>query len=277
MVPSEQLPPDLAVAFNAHRARFAPLAGLVHFYRTIGSTNDAASALAAAGHREGAVVVAEQQTAGRGRRGRTWFSPPGSGLYVSTLLDPSRAATDVSRAVALLTLSAGVALVEGVEAATGLRPELKWPNDLAVQRRKLAGILAETTAPTSGSAAGGASGPIVLGYGINVSTSAFPPELAARATSLETELGRSVDRAAVLVETLAALARRYADLVEGRYDAILDAWRASAPAVSGAAVSWETHAGRLNGTTAGIDGHGALLVRVAGRIERVVGGEVLWH
>lgn len=276
MIPPDPLPPDLAVALAAHRARLAPLAGLVYCYRTIGSTNDVAAALAADGHRDGAIVVAEQQTAGRGRRGRVWFSPPGSGLYVSTLLDPSRAAADVSRAVAVLTLSAGVALVEGIEAATSLRPELKWPNDLAIQRRKLAGILAESVVPAP-AAVGGRPSPVVLGYGINVSTLAFPPELASRATSLETELGRHVDRAAVLVETLAALARRYADLMAGRYDAILDAWRANAPAASGAPVSWETHAGRQHGTTAGIDEDGALLVRVGNAIERVVGGELTWH
>ena len=273
---SDRLPSDLADALGSSLSRLAPLASPLHFYRTIGSTNDVAAELAVNGDREGAVVVAEQQTAGRGRRGRTWFSPPGSGLYVSAVLDPARAAVDAPRAVALLTLSAGVALVEGVEAATGLRLEIKWPNDLMVGRRKLAGILAETVVP-AGASAGVCSGPVVLGYGINVGAAAFPPELAHRATSLETEIGRPVDRAVVLIETLAALARRYGDLVAGRYDAILDAWRAHAPAALGAPVSWDTHLGRQEGATAGIDPGGALLVRIGERVERVVGGEVIWH
>ena len=105
-----------------------------------------AAALAEHDAAEGTVVIADAQTAGRGRRGRTWFSPPGSGLYVSIVLMPGRAKVAPQRATALLTLTAGVALAEAVAAATGLPPDIKWPNDLLVGRRKLAGILAEATA-----------------------------------------------------------------------------------------------------------------------------------
>lgn len=210
-------------------------------------------------------MVADEQTSGRGRRGRTWFSPPGSGLYVSVILMPRSARVEPERATAVLTIAAGVALVEGIEAATGLRANLKWPNDVYVARRKLAGILAEADIPA-----------VTLGYGINVGPMAYPPELADRATSLETELGRAVDRATVFAETLAALAARYDDLRDGAIDAILDAWRARAPGHRGAAVSWTGPAGELSGTTAGIDGHGALLVRVGDRIERIVAGELKW-
>ena len=214
---------------------------------------------------EGFVVVAGEQIAGRGRRGHKWFSPPGSGLYVSVVLAPARARVDPLRATLLLTLAAGVGIAEGIVAATGLRPDLKWPNDLQVARRKLAGILAE-----------GAANQVVLGYGINIAAAAFPPELQDRTTSLESELGRDVDRVDVLVETLAALAARYADLLDGRFDAILDAWRALSPSAAGWRVSWTTNAGHLSGVTAGIDDHGALLVRVDDRIERVVAGELSW-
>ena len=162
------------------------------------------------------MFVADAQTSGRGRRGRTWFSPPGAGLYVSTILRPGRS-RERERATSLTTMAAGVALVEGVRHATGLTPSLKWPNDLYVARRKLAGILAE-----------GIGDSVVLGYGINISTASFPPDLGDRATSLETELGRVVDRPRVFAETLAALASRYGDLLAGRFDAILDAWRARA-------------------------------------------------
>jgi BirA family biotin operon repressor/biotin-[acetyl-CoA-carboxylase] ligase len=173
---------------------------------------------------------------------------------------------DPARATMLTTLAAGVALAEGVAAATGLQVDLKWPNDLHVSRRKLAGILAE----------GAPDGAIVLGYGINVAATAFPPELGDRATSLESELGRAVDRPTVLVETLAALSRRYEDLLAGRFDAILDAWRRHAPAASGARVSWATNAGTQSGITAGIDETGALLVKTADGVERIVAGEVMW-
>ncbi len=164
-----------------------------------------------------------------------------------------------------MTLAAGVALVEGIKAATGLVAALKWPNDLYVARRKLAGILAE-----------GAGDAVALGYGINVSPASYPPDLGDRATSLETELGRSVDRPRVFAETLAALASRYQDLLDGRFDAILDAWRALAPAGQGARVSWTTPAGEQSGVTAGIDDRGALLVRSGDRVERIVAGEVIW-
>lgn len=212
----------------------------------------------------GSVVVADHQSAGRGRRGHTWFSPPGSGLYVSVVLAPATARVDPPRATMLLTLAAGVAIAEGVEAATGLAADLKWPNDLLASGKKLCGILAE----------GGAN--VVLGYGINVLESAFPPELRDRATSLQTELGRVVERDAVLDETLAALSRRYDDLVDGRFDAILDAWRRRAPRASGARVTWTTIEGTHSGITAGIDDRGALLVRIEDRVERIVSGELSW-
>jgi BirA family biotin operon repressor/biotin-[acetyl-CoA-carboxylase] ligase len=186
-------------------------------------------------------------------------------LYVSVVLAPATARVDPMRATMLLTLAAGVALAEGIDAATGLSVSLKWPNDLFVLRRKLAGILAE-----------GTDGLVVVGYGINVAPAAFPPELGERATSLESELGRLVDRHHVLVETLAALSRRYEDLLAGRFDAILDAWRQHAPNASGTRVAWTTRDGTQSGVTAGIDDQGALLVQVGDRVERVVSGQVTW-
>ena len=251
------------------RDRLGSFASTVLYYPTIGSTNDIAASHAL----EGLVVVADEQTAGRGRRGHTWFSPAGSGLYVSVVLRPARARIDPARATSLLTIAAGVAIAEGVEAATGLAIHLKWPNDLYIGhggRRKLAGILAEA------SPAGAAPHLIVLGYGINVGPMAYPPELADRATSLESELGRPIDRRHVFAETLVALSRRYEHLLAGEFDAILDAWRARAPRAIGARVAWTTPTGQQSGTTDGIDDHGALLVRVGARTERIVGGELTW-
>jgi len=243
------------------RDRLGRLGSTILYYPAIGSTND----VAASHPVEGVVVVADEQTEGRGRRGHAWFSPPASGLYVSVVLTPGRARVDPARATALLTLAAGVAIAEAVDATTGLAPDLKWPNDLFVGRRKVAGILAESQVDA-----------IILGYGINVGPMAYPPELADRATSLESELGRAIDRDQLFVETLAALARRYEDLLEGRFDAILDAWRRRAPAASGARVAWTTPLGQQSGITAGIDGRGALLVRVGDRVERIIGGELRW-
>lgn len=267
------LPIELADALARARPRLGRLASSLLYFPTVGSTNDIALTCSAKALHEGAeglVVVAGQQTAGRGRRGHTWFSPAGSGLYVSVVLAPARARVDPTRAAMLLTLTAGVALAEAVEAVTGLHVDLKWPNDLYVARRKLAGILAEA----SGSNAPGES--VVVGYGINVSSTAFPPELGERATSLESEWGRAVDRHELLVETLVSIARRYEDLLEGRFDVILDAWRRRAPAASGARVTWITMAGLQSGVTAGIDDQGALLVQAGDRVERIIAGEVTW-
>jgi BirA family biotin operon repressor/biotin-[acetyl-CoA-carboxylase] ligase len=254
------VPPELAEALANVRPRLGRLGASTLFFPTIGSTNDVAAAIAT----EGAVVIAEEQTAGRGRRGRGWFSPPGSGLYVSVVLMPNRA-RDPMRATRLLTLAAGVAIAEAIETITGLRVDLKWPNDVHVSRRKLAGILAEADEAR-----------VVLGYGINILPAAFPPDLGDRATSLEAELGRPVDRHQLLAETLAALSARYHDLLEGRFDAILDAWRWRAPAASGARVTWTAPSGPQSGVTCGIDGDGALLVRIGDRMEHIVGGEVTW-
>jgi BirA family transcriptional regulator, biotin operon repressor / biotin---[acetyl-CoA-carboxylase] ligase len=269
---SAPLPEDFAEAFASGRSRLGRLGTSIIYFPVIGSTNDVAAKVAIHSADEGAVVIADAQTSGRGRRGREWFSPPGSGLYVSVVLRPGRSlGGSGDRATRLLTLAAGVALVEAVEAATGLAVDLKWPNDLYVARRKLAGVLAE--------AAGGSDEPIVLGYGINVGPVAYPPELRDRATSLESELGRHVDRAPLFVESLASLARRYDDLLTGRFDAILDAWRARAPGSIGARVAWTAGApasGTASGVTAGIDDEGALLVVIGDRTERIVAGEVTW-
>jgi BirA family biotin operon repressor/biotin-[acetyl-CoA-carboxylase] ligase len=111
---------------------------------------------------------------------------------------------------------------------------------------------------------------------VNVGLQQFPSDLADRATSLELELGRPIDKAALLVETLAAMSRWYRRLLLGRFSAILDAWRSRAPTSRGSLVTWRTTAGLCRGTTVGVDDGGALLVRVGERTERIVGGEVTW-
>lgn len=262
---TDTLPGDFAEAVDRARGRFGRLGSRIIFLASTPSTNDVAASLAVAPDSEGVVVIADAQTAGRGRRGHVWLSPSGSGLYVSVIVTPARALADRERATMLVTLAAGVALAEAIESATALRVDLKWPNDLYSSRKKLGGILAE-----------GVGDAVVVGYGINVGTTAFSPELANRATSIETELGRQVDRAHVFSHTLAALGRRYDDLLRGRFDAILDEWRRRSPGGQGARVSWATASATRVGVTAGIDDRGALLVDVDGRIERIVAGELTW-
>src|SRR5262249_594491 len=150
----------------AAASRLGPLASEVMWYAEVPSTNDVAAACAERGAGEGCVIVADTQTAGRGRHGRSWCSPPGAGLYVSLVLRP------LPHALPLLTVGAGVAVAEGIRAATGLAPALKWPNDVYVGSRKLAGILAE-----AGAAPDGAQH-VVLGVGINLLPAAYPGEMA---------------------------------------------------------------------------------------------------
>ncbi len=258
------LPDDFADALAAAKPRLGLLASSVTYFPTIGSTNDVAASMS-----EGAVVIAGAQTAGRGRRGQTWFSPSGAGLYVSIALTPSRS-VDARRATALTTIAAGVALAEGIEAATGVRVRLKWPNDVYVARRKLAGILAEA------SAAGDRVNAIVLGYGINIAEASYPVELRDRVTSLESELGAAPPRARVLAETLAAMAARYDDLLAGRFDAILNGWRNRADA-AGARVEWAAADGLRSGVVVDIADDGALLVQIGSDVQRIVSGEVTFH
>ena len=228
-------------------------------FQTVPSTMDLAAKLAEEGAAQGVVVAADEQTAGRGRRGATWASPPGAGLYFSFVARPS------SSWLPLVTLAAGVGVRDGIQAATGLAAGLKWPNDLLVGKRKLAGILAEgLSIGTTGQA-------VVIGVGVNVLRASYPPDVAARATSIEDELGRAVDRETVLAQVLVALERRL-DTLERDPDDILRAWRDASPTATGTRVEW----GGKHGVTAGLDEGGALLVRTPSGVERVIGGELRW-
>jgi BirA family biotin operon repressor/biotin-[acetyl-CoA-carboxylase] ligase len=265
------LPPELADALRQAGPRLGIFAGRLAWFPTIGSTNDVAAQHAERGAPEGTVIVADEQTAGRGRLGRVWASPPGAGLYVSAVLRPSR------DAVPLLTIAAGVAAADAVEAATGLASALKWPNDVYVGTRKLAGILAEVTPDRrAGATAERAPYTVILGIGLNVLPAAYPPDIAARATSLEGELGRSVDRGALLAELLAALAARYDLLQRGGGAAIAAAWRRRAMPLLNRRVRWTAGGAERTGVAENIDDAGALLVRTAAGLERIISGEVTW-
>jgi BirA family biotin operon repressor/biotin-[acetyl-CoA-carboxylase] ligase len=271
-------PADIAEALAASRARRGGFGTPLFYFPTIGSTNDLAARLAAGGAPEGTTVAAEAQTSGRGRMGRTWFSPQGAGLYVSVVVRPDPAARGADNTgapagpglPAVLTLAAGVALAEAVRETTGLEAEIKWPNDLVVERRKLAGILAEA------SAQGAALDYVILGFGVNVRPVTYPADVAHRATSIEAELGRQIDRGLLLAKALENLAACRESLRRGETAGVLARWRRLSPGAVGARVEWLAPAGPVTGRTAGLDEDGALLVERDGRIERVVAGEVIW-
>lgn len=246
----------------------SPFASRVIWHAETGSTNADATALAEAGAPEGVIVLADLQTAGRGRLGRSWSSPPGAGIYASILLRPD------AHAARLLSIAAGVAIAEAIEEVTGLSPALKWPNDVyldgggAHPPRKVAGILAE------GGTSGGETW-VVIGFGINVLPAALPPQLT-RATSIETELGRPVDRGELLAACLVRLAARYADLKAGRRVVVLDSWRQRAASTFGRRVEWDDGGAVASGVVAGIDEDGGLVVSTTGGAARIVSGEVRW-
>jgi BirA family biotin operon repressor/biotin-[acetyl-CoA-carboxylase] ligase len=170
----------------------------------------------------------------------------------------------------MLTLAAGVALAEAVRETTGLAAEIKWPNDLVYERRKLAGILAEA------SAQGAALDYVVLGFGVNIRAVTFPPDVARRATSIEAELGRPVDRGLLFARALSRLSACRAALREGDAAGVLDRWRRLSPSAVGSPVEWRGPDGTQAGRTAGLGADGALLVERDGVVERVVAGEIIW-
>jgi BirA family biotin operon repressor/biotin-[acetyl-CoA-carboxylase] ligase len=234
---------------------------IVHALGEVDSTQAVARALADDRAPEGTVVTAEHQRAGRGRGGRSWLDRPGEALLCSVVLRPAIDAAEVPQ----LALLAAVALAEAVEALTGLAPGIKWPNDLVVEDRKLAGILAE--AATDGRAVTR----VILGMGINVSQREFPVDLAARATSLALLTGRAVDRGALLDGLLTRLEYWYDISLDHGFKPLHAEWCRRTVTLGRTVV-----AGGVQGTAVGLDHDGALLVRdAAHRTHRVVAGEVL--
>ncbi len=265
------LPGDLAAALAA-RPELGDID--VRYFPELASTNDTAAGLAGSGAADGTVVIADRQSAGRGRRGRVWDSPPGAGLYLSVVLRGMQSP--------VLTLLAGVAVAEAVQATAGVAVELKWPNDVvgppagggagSPARRKLAGILTEVLpGATERDSA------VVVGIGVNVRSRTFPEEIAGLATTMESLARRRMDRSVLCAELLVRLGRWRRRMAAEGEDLVIARWRALAPGSRGAAVSWDRAGTRCHGVTAGVDDTGALLVSCAGGTERIVGGEVRWH
>lgn len=270
------LPRDLAAALDrTASASAAPLGGRVLYFPVASSTNDLAARAAALGAPDGTLVIAGQQVRGRGRVGHQWFSPAGSGLYLSVVVEARGG--DAGGWVGLLTLTTGIAIAEALHAASGLPVLVKWPNDLVMApagtvrgARKLAGILAEAHSDA------GRVSHVIVGVGINVGAAAWPPEISARATSLEEEVGRAVEAGQVLAACVERLGIWLARLRAGHAAAVRTRWQQLAVGATGATVEIAHPDGRRRGVTCGIDDEGALLVRHGARTDRVLGGEVTW-
>jgi len=237
---------------------------IVHYFRT-DSTNNVALELAAQGAEHGTVVVAEEQTAGRGRLGRDWYSEKSSGIYASIILRPPLAPA----AASVLTLLAGVAVHQAVRSTTGLPVDIRWPNDLLINGKKVCGILTEMSAELDRLHA------VVLGIGLNVNHREMPANLKQIATSLRMEGRKIYSRAQILAALLKELEKKYRLLLDAGSAAIAQAWAAASSYAEGKRVRVLSGSDEFAATTAGLEPNGALRIRREdGREESLVSGEI---
>lgn len=238
------------------------------FLRRCESTNVEARRLAEGGAPEGALVIAEAQGSGKGRRGRQWFSPAGLGLYFSFILRPKMAPAEAARINLLMSVSAA----EVIRDKTDLPVKIKWPNDILVNGKKAAGILAEISTELDSISY------MVIGLGVNVNiprAGGFPAELHKTATSLLIETGKSFSRAALLKSILLDFEHRYNASLQDGFQAALRRWRELA-GIMGKKIKIETAGGRISGTVVDLDPDGALVLRdPEGTLRRFLSGDIV--
>jgi BirA family biotin operon repressor/biotin-[acetyl-CoA-carboxylase] ligase len=239
----------------------------IRVFKETASTNDVVEKLARDGAKEGVVVFAESQTRGRGRLGRKWSSPARKGLWFSVLLRPDLTPQEATR----LTVASAAALARAIRRETGLIPQVKWPNDILIRGRKVAGILTEMSAELDHARQ------VILGIGVNVNLAAgdFSPDLRKLATSLRIESGGVIDRPELAAAILRELDRDYARACGKGFATLADEWEAQCVTL-GRNVTIHIGDRRVQGRAESLDDAGALLVRTQhGHLERVTGGDVI--
>jgi BirA family biotin operon repressor/biotin-[acetyl-CoA-carboxylase] ligase len=231
------------------------IGSVIYRLATCASTNDVAKTLAQEGAEEGTAVVADEQTGGRGTKGRSWHSARGQGLYASVILRPRRSD------IALLPAVAGLAVTDAIWQAAGLETRLKWPNDVVCRGKKIGGILSE------GAFLGGAASYVVVGIGINVRHRAadFPAEFRRSATSLRLALRKAVDMPGVEAAVWESLERWYEKFRSGKKSDIIRAFERRLVVSVGAAVRVDREKGSLAGVFRGIDTRARFIVESGGR------------
>ena len=230
------------------------------------STNDVIEKLARDGVKEGVVVFAESQTKGRGRLGRKWISPAHKGLWFSILLRPDLRPQETTQ----LTVASATALRRAIQSETGLKPEIKWPNDILIGGKKVAGILTELSAELDKVRY------VILGIGIDVNLDAgeFPAELKKTATSLKIETGETISRAELATAILRELDLDYSRICSGKFAAVADEWEKNCATI-GRNVTVQIGERKIRGRAESLDDDGALLLRTEhGHLERITGGDV---
>lgn len=258
--PDKLLPEEILHGLATERFR-----GPIYHFDTAASTNDAAKVLGYQGAPEGALVVAEAQSAGRGRLGRDWLSPAGVGIYASLLLRPPLPPMELPQ----ITLTAAVAVVRALTRATGVSVGIKWPNDLIMGKKKAGGILTEMETESDQIRY------VVVGLGLNVNNQDFPPELEAIATSLWRETGRAFLRAPIVRAWLEEFEDLYQRFLAREFPEILEEWKQYTVTLG----KWVTVRQGLNefeGLALEVAPDGALLLKTAaGEVLRVTSGEIV--
>lgn len=240
----------------------------IRVFQETTSTNDVIEKFARDGVKEGVVVFAESQTRGRGRLGRKWVSPAKKGLWFSLLLRPDLSPQQTTR----LTVASATALRRAIESHTGLKPEIKWPNDILISGKKVAGILTELNAEPDRVKY------VIIGIGVDVNFTArdLPPELKKVATSLKIESGKAISRAELAISILHELDLDYLLIGSDAFEKVAEEWEKHCKTI-GEEVVIRAGAREIRGRAESLAEDGALLLRTEhGRLERIVGGDVTY-
>lgn len=241
----------------------------IRVFRETASTNQLVDQMGLSGEKEGLVVFAESQSKGRGRLGRKWVSPPNKGLWFSVLLRPPLRPPEMTQ----LTVIAATALARSIREITQLKPDIKWPNDILIHGRKVAGVLTEMSAEPDRVLHA------VLGIGVdvNLEQSDLPSELHSIATSLSMESGQSVLRSSLAVSLLRALDQDYKRILNGAFQEVAEEWEAQCITL-GKRVRIHQMNQTIEGYAESLDNEGALMIRNAsGHLERITGGDVTFE
>jgi len=238
----------------------------VHFEETVTSTQAIAHRLAYEGAVEGTIVVAEEQTTGRGRLDRAWYSPKHTGIWMSMILRPKIPPSKAPQ----LTLLAAVGVVQAIQEVTGLEPDIKWPNDILINQKKLVGILTELQAETD------RINSVIIGIGINVNQelSNFPENLHSIASSLAIEKGEKVDRAKLIQVILLKIEKLYNEYLQHGFKVIKILWESYATSI-GKHIIARTLSGSIEGKAIGINSEGVLLLEDAsGTVHQIYSADI---
>ena len=259
------VPDTIAEEEVASRLQTERMGRQIRYFSRIDSTNQYAKRIAEEGAPDGILIIADEQTAGKGRSGRTWVTPPAEAIAFTLLLRPKLSPDRIS----MVTLVMGLAVTNAVNSLYGVSAGIKWPNDVVIKGRKLCGILTEMSAEVR------QVNYIVIGVGINANLTSFPEEIREIATSLKLELGRDINRAELIARVMAEFERLYAEFeAQGDLGAVMQEYNELC-LNAGSKVRVLDPNGEYTGTSRGINSMGELLVETEdGKMQEVYAGEV---